>query len=80
MKLAEHKTPITIGIFSSSSPVSVTASVRYERGKVYLESKGFGIVDGSLYKQRDFYRSGTINERAEEMCIRDSHTGFAHHA
>ena len=46
MKLAEHKTPITIGIFSSSSPVSVTASVRYERGKVYLESKGFGIVDG----------------------------------
>nr|WP_308778970.1 LD-carboxypeptidase [uncultured Blautia sp.] len=67
MKLAEHKTPITIGIFSSSSPVSVTASVRYERGKAYLESKGFGIVDGSLYKQRDFYRSGTIKERAEEF-------------
>lgn len=30
-----------IGVFSSSSPVSATVPIRYERGKKYLENKGF---------------------------------------
>jgi len=57
----------TIGIFSSSSPISATVPVRYERGKQYLENKGFKIIDGSLCGKQDFYRSGTIKERADEF-------------
>lgn len=38
-----------------------------------MESKGFEIVEGNLTGKRDFYRSGTIQERAEELnkLIRD---------
>ena len=58
---------VAIGIFSSSSPISATVPVRYERGKQYLTSKGFTIIDGKLYGKRDFYRSGSIFERADEV-------------
>lgn len=67
MKPTENMTPLTIGVFSSSSPISATTPVRYERGKVYLQKKGFRVLDGSLYGKSDFYRSGTIRERAEEF-------------
>ncbi len=56
-----------IGVFSSSSPISATTPVRYERGKAYLEGKGFKVVNGKLYGKRDFYRSGSIKERADEF-------------
>lgn len=56
-----------IGIFSPSSPASVTAKKRYERGKAYLENKGFQIVEGKLTGQQDIYRSGSPKERAEEL-------------
>lgn len=56
-----------IGVFSSSSPVSATVPIRYERGKKYLENKGFKIINGSLYGKQDYYRSGSIKERAEEF-------------
>ena len=56
-----------IGVFSASSPISATAPARYERGKAYLESRGFRVVDGSLYGRRDCYRSGSIKERTEEF-------------
>lgn len=56
-----------IGIFSSSSPVSVTVPARYERGYEYLSSKGYEVVNGNLYGRKDFYRSGSIKERAEEF-------------
>ena len=56
-----------IGVFSSSSPISATVPVRYQRGKAYLESKGFEIVDGMLCGKQDFYRSGSIRQRAEEF-------------
>lgn len=56
-----------IGVFSSSSPVSVTVPVRYERGCEYLSSKGYEVVNGKLYGKKDFYRSGSIKERAEEF-------------
>lgn len=56
-----------IGIFSSSSPISSTVPARYKRGREYLEKKGFRIIDGSLFGKKDFYRSGSIRERAEEF-------------
>lgn len=67
MKANKPEGKIKIGIFSSSSPISATVPVRYRRGKEYLESKGFEVVDGTLYGKRDHYRSGSIRERAEEF-------------
>lgn len=67
MKARKLKGEIGIGVFSSSSPVSATVPVRYERGAKYLESKGFRIIHGQLYGKKDGYRSGTIQERAEEF-------------
>ena len=57
----------TIGVFSSSSPISATVPVRYSRGKAYLKSKGFRVIDGALCGKRDGYRSGSIKERADEF-------------
>ena len=56
-----------IGVFSASSPVSATVPIRYERGVQYLESKGFQVINGSLYGKQEAYRSGTIRERADEF-------------
>ena len=67
MKANKVKKDSTIGIFSSSSPVSATVPVRYNRGKEYLTNKGFHIIDGALYGKQDFYRSGSIQERANEF-------------
>ena len=47
------KDKLTIGVFSSSSPISATVPVRYKRGKEYLQSKGIDVVDGILYKKQD---------------------------
>ena len=67
MKANKVKGTAKIGIFSSSSPISATVPIRYERGVRYLESKGFEVVHGELYQKKDFYRSGTIRQRAEEF-------------
>lgn len=56
-----------IAVFSPSSPATVTAPARYARGKRYLEARGFRVREGSLAGKRDFYRSGTIQERADEL-------------
>ena len=56
-----------IGIFTPSSPATVTAFPRYQRAKEYLEEKGFVIVEGSLTGKADSYRSGSPKERAEEL-------------
>ena len=66
-KKLDTKTQIGIGIFSSSSPISSTTPVRYVNGKKYLEEKGYNIIDGSLFRKKDFYRSGSICERAKEF-------------
>lgn len=58
---------LTIGVFSSSSPISATVPVRYNRGKAYLTAKGIRVVDGALFGKRDHYRSGSIQERADEF-------------
>ncbi|MGG0650713.1 S66 peptidase family protein [Bacillus mycoides] len=57
----------TIGIYSPSSPVTYTSPKRFERAKLYLEQKGFHILEGSLTGQYDYYRSGSIKERADEL-------------
>lgn len=67
MKAYIPENGIKIGVFSSSSPISATVPVRYQRGKAYLENKGFEIVDGMLCGKQDFYRSGSIRQRAEEF-------------
>lgn len=56
-----------IGIISPSSPITALCPKRYARGKKYLESKGFEVIEGSLTGKRDFYRSGSILERAQEI-------------
>ena len=56
-----------IGIFSPSSPASVTAKKRYDRAKAYLENKGFIIVEGELTGKSEIYRAGTPRERAAEL-------------
>ena len=56
-----------IGVFSPSSPATATARVRYGRGKAYLESKGYRIVEGDLTGRKDFYRSGSIAQRVDEL-------------
>lgn len=57
----------TIGIFSPSSPITYYCPKRFERAKKYLQDKGFKILEGSLTGKHDFYRSGSIEERAEEL-------------
>jgi muramoyltetrapeptide carboxypeptidase LdcA involved in peptidoglycan recycling len=57
----------TIAVFSPSSPATKTANKRYLRGKQYLENKGFTIFEGSLTGNQDYYRSGSILERANEL-------------
>lgn len=67
MKAKKINGDVGIGVFSSSSPISATVPVRYERGISYLRSKGYNVFNGELYKKQDFYRSGSIKERAEEF-------------
>lgn len=56
-----------IGIFSPSSPITYSCPNRFERSKKYLQDKGFRIIEGSLTRKQDFYRSGSIKERADEL-------------
>lgn len=67
MKAKKPGSSPVIGVFSSSSPISATVPVRYERGVAYLRSKGCKVINGQLYGKQDHYRSGTIRERAEEF-------------
>lgn len=56
-----------IGVFSPSMPGTTFAKERYQRGKQFLISKGFNIIEGDLVGKSDFYRSGSIRERADEF-------------
>ncbi|WP_342608880.1 S66 peptidase family protein [Vibrio tritonius] len=63
----------TIGFFSPSSPATVFAPNRFARAKTYLEQQGFTLKAGLLTGKDDNYRSGSIQQRAEELnqLIRD---------
>lgn len=66
--LAQHlKKGDTIAIFSPSAPATVTANERYLRAKQFIESKGFNVLEGSLTGKTDGYRSGSIQDRAQEF-------------
>ncbi|MGG4039337.1 S66 peptidase family protein [Heyndrickxia ginsengihumi] len=56
-----------IGIFSPSSPVTYTCPKRFKRAKEFIEAKGFRILEGKLTGKYDYYRSGSIQERVEEL-------------
>lgn len=56
-----------IGIFSPSSPITYTVPKRFDRAKTFLKAKGFKIIEGELTGKHDYYRSGTIKERADEL-------------
>jgi len=62
-----------IAIYSPSAAATVFAKERYARAKAFLEAKGYRIKEGSLTHKRDFYRSGSIQERVDELnaLIRD---------
>jgi muramoyltetrapeptide carboxypeptidase len=57
----------TIGFFSPSTPITALTPKRFEQGKAFLEGKGFRLKAGALTGKKDFYRSGSIQERAEEI-------------
>lgn len=67
--LSKLKLGDKIGFFSPSTPITAIATERFKRAKKYLEDKGFILVEGNLTNKRDFYRSGSIRERAEELNI-----------
>lgn len=56
-----------IGYFSSSTPITAISPIRFERAKKFLESKGIELVAGNLTGKSDFYRAGSIKERAAEI-------------
>jgi muramoyltetrapeptide carboxypeptidase LdcA involved in peptidoglycan recycling len=57
----------TIGIFSPSYPASAAWTGNTSGDVSFLKEKGFNIKFGSLTGKRDFYRSGSIRERAAEL-------------
>jgi muramoyltetrapeptide carboxypeptidase len=67
MKLNKLQKGDLIGIYSPSSPATFTAPKRFQRAKQFLQHKGFNIVEGNLTGKYDHYRSGSIQERAEEL-------------
>lgn len=64
MKIKEGE---VIGLFSPSVPITVFCPKRTQRGIEYLENKGFKVLKGNLTGKSDFYRSGSILERAKEL-------------
>jgi Uncharacterized proteins, homologs of microcin C7 resistance protein MccF len=56
-----------IGFFSSSTPITAISPRRFLRAKKFLEAKGFTLVPGNLTGKSDFYRAGSIAERAFEI-------------
>ncbi len=57
----------TIAFFSPSSAVTHFAPKRFARAKDFLAKKGFNLVAGNLTGKSDYYRSGSIQARADEL-------------
>ncbi|KRL01099.1 S66 family peptidase [Liquorilactobacillus capillatus] len=58
---------LTIGYYSASTPITAISPLRFERAKKYLTKKNIQLVAGSLTGKQDYYRSGSILERAQEI-------------
>lgn len=57
----------TIGVFSSSYPFTAVAPKATESAVQFFENAGYRVKMGTLTGKRDHYRSGTAQERAEEV-------------
>lgn len=57
----------TIGIYSPSSPVTYSSPKRTKRAEIFVKEQGISIKEGKLYGKNDFYRSGSVKERADEL-------------
>ncbi len=57
----------TIGIFSPSAGITANAPKRHQRSIEFLEDQGFKVLKGSLTGKKDFYRSGSIEQRVDEL-------------
>ncbi len=62
-----------IGYFSPSTPITAYCPKRYARARSFIQEKGFKLKSGELTGKVDSYRSGTVQERVEELnqLIRD---------
>ena len=56
-----------IGFFSPSSAATAFAPKRFKRATEFIQDKGFTLISGNLTGKQDFYRSGSIKARAEEL-------------
>lgn len=56
-----------IAFFSPSSPITANAPKRFERAVQFLLDKEFHLIEGNLTGNKDFYRSGSIQQRASEL-------------
>ncbi|ATZ16488.1 muramoyltetrapeptide carboxypeptidase [Entomoplasma freundtii] len=56
-----------IGIFTASTPISSLFPLRSQNAISFLEKQGHKVIVGNLFKSRDFYRSGSIQSRAQEI-------------
>ena len=57
----------TIGVFSPSYPLTASSADAAARAEAFLESAGLSIKKGCLWGQRDAYRSGSAEARADEF-------------
>ncbi len=57
----------TIGVFSPSSPATHFAPKRTARAVAFLKNQGFRVCMGELSGECDFWRSGSIQDRANEL-------------
>lgn len=56
-----------IGFFSPSAAATHRAPKRFAKAKRFLEGKGFELVEGALTGKQEYYRSGSIKDRAAEL-------------
>lgn len=57
----------TIGLFTPSYPLAAEAPVAAELAVSHLNALGYDVKPGSLFRKKDCYRSGSIQERAQEF-------------
>ncbi|MCL2565928.1 MAG: LD-carboxypeptidase [Defluviitaleaceae bacterium] len=57
----------TIAFFSPSKPITADVPKRFNKAKQFLQEKGFNLTEGSLTGKKDFYRSGSISQRVDEI-------------
>jgi len=56
-----------IAVFTSSTPIGALSPLRGQRAINYLQSQGNEVLLGNLFSHQDYYRSGTIAQRAQEI-------------